>query len=231
MNKTPGIFVTGTDTEVGKTIVAVALVRALVKHGLRVSVMKPIASGAERMPMGVRSPDAVALSGASNVDAPYDVINPYCFLPSISPHIAANEAGITVSSATIKELFLSLATRSDFSVVEGAGGWFAPINGTQTMADLAMTLGLPVLLVVGLRLGCLNHALLTKNAIEARGAVFSGWVANSVDGRFERPTENLATLDRLLGVAPLAVLPFRPDPAVALRLAEGLAHRLSLVSF
>jgi dethiobiotin synthetase len=228
---TRGIFITGTDTGVGKTLVAVALVRALVLHGLRVSVMKPIASGAEHTAAGVRNADAVALAEASNVDAFYETINPYCFLPAISPHIAANEAHIIVDTGVIRERFDALTGSADFAVVEGAGGWFAPINGTQTMADVALSLEIPVLLVVGLRLGCLSHALLSRQAIEGCGAEFAGWVANSIDPSLARAAENLASLEMMLGCEPLAVFPFRPDAAAGVRCGERAARRLSLLSF
>ncbi|MGH8140616.1 MAG: dethiobiotin synthase [Steroidobacteraceae bacterium] len=230
-HKPRGIFVTGTDTGVGKTLVAVSLVRALVKRGLRVSAMKPIASGAEHTPEGLRNADALALAGASNVAAPYEALNPYCFIPAISPHIAANEAHITVDASVILQCFDVLARDADYVVVEGAGGWYAPINAKQTMADLPLALDIPVVLVVGLRLGCLNHALLSRQAIEARGATFAGWVANGVDAAFERRAENLATLETLLGHEPLAVFPFQPDAAGALRSGERAARRLLPVSF
>jgi dethiobiotin synthetase len=145
---------------------------------------------------------------ASNVPALYDVVNPYCFLPPISPHIAAHEAGVAVDFALLRSRFDSLAAASDFVVVEGAGGWLAPVSDSATMADLSAGLSLPALLVVGLRLGCLNHALLTREAIAARGVAFAGWVANAIDPHFDRSAENLATLTSRLGEPPLARVPF-----------------------
>jgi dethiobiotin synthetase len=229
--KAAGIFVTGTDTGVGKTLVSVSLVKALVKHGLRVSVMKPIASGSEQTPQGLRNGDALALAGASNLDVPYAAINPYCFEPAISPHIAAKEAKIGVNPSLIKERFDALASGADFVVVEGAGGWYAPINDAKTMADLPLLLGIPVMLVVGVRLGCLNHALLTRRAIDASGTEFAGWVANLIDPTMERRDENLETLTRTLGIEALTEFPFQPDAEAALRAAARAARRLSLVSF
>jgi dethiobiotin synthetase len=229
--RSAGIFVTGTDTGVGKTLIAVSFVKALVRHGLRVSVMKPIASGAEQTPSGLRNADALALAEASNVDVPYAALNPYCFEPAISPHIAAEEAKISINVSVIKDRFEALASGADFVVVEGAGGWYAPIGPTQAMADLPALLGIPVLLVVGVRLGCLNHAFLTRRAIDACGAEFEGWVGNCVDPTLERLEQNLATLERSLGCEPLAVFPFQPDAEVALRAGEHAARRLSLVSF
>jgi len=226
-----GIFVTGTDTGVGKTLVCVSLVKALVGHGLRVAVMKPIASGSEHTPQGLRNGDALALARASNVAVPYEAINPYCFEPAISPHIAAEEAGIEIDPSRIRQSFNTLAGSADFVVVEGAGGWYAPISESHAMSSLPGWLDIPVLLVVGLRLGCLNHALLTKRAIEAEGVSFAGWVANSLDPALERPAENLSSLERLLGTEPLAVFPFEPDAQSNGRAGAQLGGRLSLLSF
>lgn len=219
-----GIFVTGTDTGVGKTLVAVSLVRALVRHGVRVSVMKPVASGSEQTPLGLRNSDAQALVQAANVAAPYEVVNPYCYFPPISPHIAAEEAHMPVDLRVIAQCFRSQQSRADFVVVEGAGGWHAPISASQTMEALALSLDLPVLLVVAMRLGCLNHALLSRRAIEGSGARLAGWVANEPDPGFERRQDNLESLARLMDRAPLAVLPFQPDGAAALA-AGGLIAR------
>jgi dethiobiotin synthetase len=228
---TAGIFVTGTDTGVGKTLVAVSLVKALVRQGMRVSVMKPIASGAEQTSSGLRNADALALAAASNVDVPYAALNPYCFEPAISPHIAAEEANITINPTLIRDRFDALVSSADFVVVEGAGGWYAPIGPTHTMADLPAILGIPVLLVVGVRLGCLNHAMLTRRAIDSCGAEFAGWVANCIDPTLERREQNLTTLERRLESQPLAVFPFQPDEAAASREGTHTARRLSLVSF
>ncbi len=235
-----GIFITGTDTGVGKTVVAAALVRGLVTRGLRVAVMKPVASGSERTPAGLRNEDALTLMAASNVAAPYERINPYCFEPAISPHIAAKEAAITVDLARIQHNFDLLARASDLTVVEGAGGWLAPIGPCMSIRDLALALRLPVMMVVGLRLGCINHALLTKLAIEAHGAPFAGWIANAIDPSLERPAENLETLAGLLGTPPLAAIPaLQPgspplaltEAAEKLRAAIGVTERNPRVSF
>ena len=206
--KTRSLFVTGTDTGVGKTVVSAALTRALVARGLRVAVMKPVASGSDPTPEGLRNSDALTLIAASNVPAPYEVVNPYCFVPPISPHIAAREAATTIDLTLLRARFDSLAAASDWVIVEGAGGWLAPISDTASMADLAAALSLPVLLVVGLRLGCLNHALLTRNSLTSRGAASAGWIANAIDPHFDRPEENLATLITRLGEPPLARVPF-----------------------
>jgi dethiobiotin synthetase len=232
MTKTnAGLFVTGTDTGVGKTRVAVSLVAALAHHGLRVSVMKPIASESEHTPAGLRNADALALMDAANVHSPYGAVNPYCFEPAISPHIAADEAGVEIDLSVVQRNYSILAKDADFVVVEGAGGWYVPVNKLQSMADLPKILDVPVLLVVGLRLGCLNHAQLTRQAIADCGVEFAGWVGNCVDPSLERMNENLATLEKRLGCEPLAVFPFEPDAHSNIRCGEHAGRRLSLISF
>lgn len=220
------LFVTGTDTGVGKTVVACALARGFVAAGERVAVMKPVASGADRTAEGLRNADALALMDAANVRLTYAQVNPYCFEPAVSPHIAAEDAGIEIDTGTINAFFRVLAGLSDRVVVEGAGGWLAPISRGESMADLARALALPVVLVVGLRLGCLNHAALTRGAIDAAGVAFAGWVANHPGPPMEREAENLATLERRLGEAPLAVVPFAPELTASLRL-DAAAARLA----
>jgi dethiobiotin synthetase len=219
-----GFFVTGTDTGVGKTVVAAGLVRGLVALGLRVAVMKPVASGSERTAEGLRNEDALALMAASNVVAPYDSVNPYCFEPAISPHIAADDVGIRVDLGQIRRNFEALAAGADWVVAEGAGGWLAPIGPATGIRELALTLHLPVIVVVGLRLGCVNHALLTKLAIEAHGASFAGWVANTIDPAMERRLENLETLTRLIGEPPLAIVPPLAPGARPLQLTDAAAE-------
>jgi dethiobiotin synthetase len=218
-----GIFVTGTDTGAGKTVVATALVRGLVARGLRVAVMKPVASGSDRTSTGLRNEDALALMAASNVAAPYELVNPYCFEPAVSPHIAAQEAHIAVDLRQIKHNFDVLADSADWVVVEGAGGWLAPIGPQIAIRDLASTLGVPAMLVVGLRLGCINHALLSKLAIESHGVRFAAWIANIIDPAMSRPRENLETLTRLLGEPPLAVVPTQQPHMPPLELIEAAA--------
>jgi dethiobiotin synthetase len=216
------LFITGTDTGVGKTVVACALVRALRAAGATVAVMKPIASGASRTPQGLRNEDAVLLMAAAGTAATYAEVNPYCFEPPISPHIAAEDAKIEIDISTIAQRYRSLAAGADWIVVEGAGGWLAPIGGGQCMADIALALSLPVLLVVGLKLGCLNHAQLTRQSIAARGAAFAGWVANAVDPAMLAVAANLRTLERSWREPPLAVLAHAPGAVHSLGLAEAL---------
>jgi len=217
-------FVTGTDTGVGKTVVASALTRAFVSAGERVAVMKPVASGAERTPDGLRNADALSLIQAANVPLTYAQVNPFCFEPPISPHIAAEDVRIEIDIGTIVSDFRALEAISDRVVVEGAGGWLAPISARESMGDLARALGVPALLVVGLRLGCLNHAELTRRAIEARGVPFAGWVANRTGPAMEREADNLATLTHRLGAQPLAIVPFAPASAHSLVLGEAAAR-------
>lgn len=216
-------FVTGTDTGVGKTVVACALTRAFVSAGERVAVMKPIASGAERTPNGLRNADALSLMQVANVPLNYARVNPFCFEPAISPHIAAEDLQIAIDIGTIVSGFRALGAISDRVVVEGAGGWLAPISTRESMGDLARALGVPALLVVALRLGCLNHAELSRRAIEAYGVPFAGWVANRTGPAMEREVDNLAQLTRRLGVEPLAIVPFAPASAHSLVLGEAAA--------
>jgi dethiobiotin synthetase len=227
---TRGIFITGTDTGVGKTVIACALVRALRETGQRVAVMKPIASGSFITPEGLRNADALALMDAAGPAGPgsYSEVNPYCFEPPISPHIAAKEAKISVDSSTIAKKFSELAAKSDWIVVEGAGGWLAPINESETMSDLARALSLPALLVVGLKLGCLNHAQLSHRAISRDGVPFAGWVASAIDAQMSHRKENLESLERQLREPPLAVVPHRTDGGASLvlpALADALMQR------
>jgi dethiobiotin synthetase len=229
-----GIFITGTDTGVGKTVIACALVRALKASGSRVAVMKPVASGARRTPEGLRNDDALALIEASGTEAPYSDVNLYCFEQPVSPHIASKDAKIPIDVGMIRSKYLALAAEVDWVVVEGAGGWLAPLSEHQTIADLAWALSLPALLVVGVRLGCLNHAQLTRLGIEAHGVSFAGWIASGVDGSMERSDENLAALERVLGEPALAIVPHTGDadslvlaPAVAQHLLRGLHKTIS----
>lgn len=218
------IFVTGTDTAVGKTVVACALARGLKDLGARVEVMKPVASGAVRTPDGLRSADALALIEAARTATPYALVNPYCFEPPVSPHIAAAEAMIDVDIGKIRESFNALADRADWVVIEGAGGWLAPISARQSAADLALALEAPALMVVGVRLGCLNHAQLTRLAVAVRGVRFAGWIASEVDPAMLRARQNLASLERLLGEPALAVVRHAPDALSSLTLSEAAAQ-------
>ncbi|MGH8150983.1 MAG: dethiobiotin synthase [Steroidobacteraceae bacterium] len=215
-----GLFVAGTDTEIGKTRTAVSVIRALAGAGLRVAAMKPVAAGAERTAAGLRNGDALALAAAANVTADVALVNPYCLIAPVSPHIAAADAGICIEIAIILRAFHQLADHADCVVVEGAGGWLAPIGERESMADVALALGLPVLLVVGLRLGCLNHALLSAREIEASGLRLAGWIANHIDPAYERLPENVATLERLLDRPPVAFIPHEAPGAAPRAMLE-----------
>ena len=202
-----GVFVAGTDTGVGKTFVGAGLVAAAVRDGRRVAVMKPIAAGAEQTPAGWRNEDALALMAAAGTTAPYADVNPYCLPDPVSPHIAAAAAGVEIEVARLRDAATRLATDVDWLLVEGAGGWRAPIGEHETMADVARALALPVLLVVGLRLGCLSHAQLAHAAIRADGLRFAGWIGNQVDPAMAHTAENIAWLTRAIG-EPFALVPW-----------------------
>ena len=219
---TSALFVTGTDTGVGKTRIAAALCRALAARAIEVAAMKPVASGCSATPEGLRNEDALALMAASNVRARYEEVNPFAFLPAIAPHIAAREANVDIDFAVLDRCFERLRLRSRVVVVEGAGGWLAPLDESRGFADLAVRWQLDVLLVVGLRLGCLNHALLTVESIERRGLRLAGWVGNGIDPGFERLDANLATLLQRIAAPCLGILPHDPG-AKADVLAGSLA--------
>lgn len=205
-----GFFVTGTDTGVGKTLVSSELLRAGARRGMRSSGMKPVASGATRGLQGLRNDDALALWEASSVKGLYEHVNPYCFEMPVAPHIAAREAGVTIDLENIAQCARSLGQHCDWLVIEGIGGWRAPLGGKITVADMAMRLSLPVILVVGVRLGCLNHALLTLESIRACGLPFAGWIGSQVDPTMLKVGENVAALAELIGQPALAVLPWKP---------------------
>lgn len=193
----------------------------MVNEGARVAVMKPIASGAQQTEQGLRNEDALALMGAANVEAPYSLVNPYCFEAPIAPHIAAEEQHITMDIEVIRDRFTQLAALSGCVVAEGAGGWLMPVNDHQTIADVAAALRMPVILVVGVRLGCLNHATLTAKSIDASEVAFAGWIASVIDPAMARLEENLTALMRCVGQPPLAVVPYlSPRERAALQLQD-----------
>lgn len=223
---TGGWFVAGTDTEVGKTHVAQALLQALGRRGLAVVGMKPIASGCIRTPAGLRSDDAERLAAASTVPADYADVNPYAFEPSIAPHIAAARVGVDLQLETLERHFRRLTARADWIVVEGAGGWDVPLDRTRTLSAIAHIFALPVILVVGVRLGCINHALLTARAIRADGLRFAGWVANRIDAGFDSADETIADLDARLNAPRLADVPHGADVRRWSECADAMAATL-----
>lgn len=208
--KSRGYFVTGTDTGIGKTRVAAALLRHFAGQGQRAVGMKPVASGCEAQGARLINEDVLALRAASNVDAPLELVNPYAFAPPIAPHIAAAQAGVHIELAHIGACFDALSATADVVVVEGAGGLLVPLNDAETMADLAAYLRLPLILVVGMRLGGINHALLTAEAIIRRGLELVGWVANRIDPQMACFEANLFSLEQRIPAPLIGVMPHLP---------------------
>jgi dethiobiotin synthetase len=221
-----GIFIAGTDTGVGKTLIACALLHAFAARGLRVVAMKPVAAGAVCRRGVWHNDDVLRLRAAANVDAPLAAVNPYCFAPPIAPHIAAREAGQTIRMAMITKNYSQLASSADRVVVEGAGGLLVPLGGKLSVVDIPARLGLPVVLVVGLRLGCLNHALLSVEVLQARGLYLAGWIANRIDPAMLRVAGNLQALRKYIKAPLLGTVGYTQNPRPA-RLARMLdIHRL-----
>lgn len=195
---TRGYFVTGTDTGIGKTTFAVALIHALRQRGLKVAAMKPVAAGGDLIAGKCVNEDVLALSQAADIQVDLSIINPYAFAPPIAPHIAAAQAGKTIDLPHIVSAYTALAAQADVVVVEGAGGLCVPLNAQHDIADLVEALRLPIILVVGMRLGCLNHALLTAAAITQRDLKWTGWVANILDPEMRALEENITSLESRL---------------------------------
>ena len=212
-------FLTGTDTEIGKTFITCALLHRARQLGLRAAGIKPVAAGTDA---AGRNEDVESIRAAGNVALPREVINPYCFSAAIAPHLAAAEQGVTIDFAPIRAACASARQQADLLIVEGVGGFRVPLGVDRDSADLAVALALPVILVVGLRLGCLNHALLTAEAIAARGLRLAGWVANRIEPDMPRADENIATLRERLGAPLLGSVPriAGGDPAAAASFLE-----------
>jgi len=225
--KARGLFVTGTDTGVGKTRVAVALIHMLRAQGLRVAAMKPVSAG--NAP-GELNEDVMALRQAANVMADVRDVNPYAFEPAIAPHIAAEQAGVRIDLDVIAAAYARLAALADVVVVEGAGGWRVPLNEHEDMADLAQRLGLPVVLVVGLRLGCLSHALLTAESVASRPLPWAGWVGNHIDPAMPSQAANIAALRARLPGPCLGVQAFFPEPDLSMDAPQWLILPKELAS-
>ena len=201
-------FITGTDTDVGKTLVTGALLQAYARQGKKVVGMKPVAAGCEAIPGGLRCGDVVQLQANSNVAAPLNLVNPYSFAPPIAPHIAAVQSGAEIDLDHIVSCFQALREMADVVLVEGAGGLMVPLNARQDIADLAAMLGLPIILVVGIRLGCINHALLTAQAIRQKNLRLAAWVANQIDLGMHSFDENVQALEARLNVPLLGIVPY-----------------------
>lgn len=207
-----GWFIAGTDTEVGKTYCSQLLIRNLVELGKQVVAFKPVASGASLVDGELRNDDAVQLMRAANSRLNYSDINPYCFPEPISPHWAAARAGVDINIPTLARHIRNKSREADHCIVEGVGGWYAPLSERTTAADLAVALELPVVLVVGLRLGCLSHAALTGDAIHQSGLRLAAWVANRIDVTYQNVEQTQAHLTSRLGVPCLGVVPNAPSP-------------------
>ncbi|VEI17572.1 ATP-dependent dethiobiotin synthetase BioD 1 [Serratia plymuthica] len=219
-------FVTGTDTEVGKTVASSALLQAANSAGYRTAGYKPVASGSDMTAEGLRNGDALALQANSAVALSYEEVNPYVFAEPTSPHIVSADEGRPIELAQLSAGLRHLEQRADWLLIEGAGGWFTPLSGQHTFADWVQREQLPVILVVGIKLGCINHAVLTAQAIQQAGLRLAGWIANDVTAPGRRHQEYLATLRRMLPAPMLGEIPHLPQPE---RQALGTYLDLSLL--
>ncbi len=219
-----GVFITGTDTGCGKTRVSCALLAAAREAGIAAVGMKPVATGAEHVDGRLVNEDVAALTVASGVTAPAELINPYLFEPPCSPHLAAAAAGVRIEPGPIAAACAALGQRAEFVVVEGVGGWRVPLGPHLELADLAVQLRLPVLLVVGVRLGCINHALLSAQAIAASGVTLAGWIANRLEGDLFDAAGVFETLEAAIPAPRLATLEWNGGLPAAV--AAGLCERL-----
>lgn len=214
-------FVTGTDTGVGKTLVTAGLLLAAKARGLSTAALKPVAAGCEATPEGLRNEDAVLLQSVITQPLAYEQINPIALEPAIAPHIAAQQARRVLSVDRLAGFCRGVLNQTDVTLVEGAGGWRVPLNSAETLADLARALQLPVILVVGIRLGCISHAMLTAEAIGRDGLPLAGWVANIIDPDMPCLQENIVSLQQRLAAPCLGVVPYQgavasPDALVDL---------------
>jgi len=215
-------FVTGTDTEVGKTVASCALLQAARRQGTIVAGYKPVASGSDTTADGLRNSDALALQRNSSLPLGYHQVNPYTFAEPTSPHIVSADERRPVEAAVLSAGLRQLETLAEWVLVEGAGGWFTPLSPTLTFADWVKTEKLPVILVVGVKLGCINHAMLTALAIQQAGLTFAGWIANDIIPPGRRHQEYLATLRRVLPAPMLGEIPFLDAPPQACDLGQYL---------
>ena len=227
------VFIAGTDTGIGKSLVAASLLRALQAHGLRALGMKPVASGCALTPQGLRNDDAELLRTHGSGTPDYALVNPYALPEAIAPHLAAQHAGVVMGLEALRDAHAALSTMSQCVVVEGVGGWAVPLSDTLMQADLVRALRLPVILVVGLRLGCINHALLSARAIAQDGCELIGWIGNQVDPAMLCLDENLATLRERLPAPCLGVLPHvsAPEPRELAPLVDGAVEAITSFSY
>ncbi|WP_455205083.1 dethiobiotin synthase [Kaarinaea lacus] len=196
-----GFFITGTDTEIGKTTATVILMEAVKQQGFTVAAMKPVSAGCTQTPQGLRNDDALLLSKHASVQLPYEFINPFAYEPPIAPHIAAAESGIPIDITIIVEAYQHITAQVEVVLVEGVGGWLVPIDERNTMADVAVALNLPIILTVGVRLGCLNHSLLSAASIINYGSNLCGWIANCVTPENDVSKANIHYLQNQLSAA------------------------------
>ncbi len=208
-----GYFITGTDTGCGKTEITLGLMALLQSRGYSVLGMKPVASGAEPTPDGLRNEDALRIQAQGSQAIPYQQINPYAFQPPIAPHLAAEQQGETIRFDHLKACYQELAKQAEHVLVEGVGGWRVPLGPDGDVAHLAAALELPVILVVGLKLGCINHTLLTVDAIQASGCTLLGWVGNQTDPTMAARDQNLVTLKVQIHAPCLGVVPYLDNPS------------------
>ena len=217
-------FIAGTDTDVGKTLMATGLLAAANQQGLSTLAIKPVAAGCEQRPEGLRNEDALLLQQAMALALPYEQVNPVALEPAVAPHIAAQQIGKRLTVSQLAGYCRgALMQRADLAVIEGAGGWRVPLNPMETMADVAKALNLPVILVVGVRLGCINHALLTAEAIANDGLPLAGWVANRLEADMPCYQENIVSLKSLIRAPCLGEVPVLKNPT-----AEAVSGYLSL---
>ena len=204
-------FIAGTDTDVGKTLVSCALLLRASQAGIANVGLKPVAAGCEQTADGLRNEDALAMMASMSEPLSYEQVNPVALALPVAPHIAAQQANAILDLDSLVTHCRSYCEAFPFVIIEGAGGWRMPLNSPYFLSDLAVSLELPVILVVGLRLGCLNHAQLTLEAIHSDGLHLAGWVANQIQPDLLYPDANLATLTELMGVPPLSILPYQPQ--------------------
>lgn len=212
-------FIVGTDTNIGKTYVATGLLRLFQQFGYSTLGVKPVASGSiiQQATQGLGNADALELQNASSISLPYELINPFLFQEPIAPHVAAQHEGVTLSVAKLIEACQpALNTVADVTIVEGCGGWSVPLNLQETMADFVKELQIPVILVVGIRLGCINHALLTLQSIQAMEIPLQGWIANCIDPTMLSPTESIETLLTLMPAPLLGIIPHQQKPELCI---------------
>lgn len=225
MSSTTPLFITGTDTEIGKTWATLAVMQALQNQGLRVAGMKPVASGCAMTAKGLRNEDALQIQQQASFAIPYEQVNPYAFAPPIAPHIAAQQSGVEIDLAVIQSIAQTLQAQADVLVVEGVGGWRVPLGAQSSLVDLVKSLNAQVILTVGLRLGCINHALLTAAVIAQDACHCVGWIANQVQADVAEQSAIIATLQKRLPIDLLGFLPYQQEQDVAALAAnlEGLA--------